>query len=226
MSETMPAELAENLIDFCENRARVYALLARCYEREMDAACAIELSEHAQLESDDERLIEAFAALTGSLAACDDAQLEQLAVAFNRVFFGMGPRAAQKAFPYESVYTSERGLMMQEAYSEVLHVYREAGFAKNPDFTEPEDHLAVELSFMAALCERAVDALHANDEAGAETVLHDQATFLRNHLLNWITPFAADARKAAEGGFYEQLATFTEAFLAADAEALGEVLEG
>ena len=26
MIETMPAELAENLIDFCENRDRVYAL--------------------------------------------------------------------------------------------------------------------------------------------------------------------------------------------------------
>ena len=38
MIETMPAELAENLIDFCENRSRVYALLSRCYETEIDAA--------------------------------------------------------------------------------------------------------------------------------------------------------------------------------------------
>lgn len=226
MSETMPVELAENLIDFCENRARVYTLLARCYEREVDDAFAAELADHAALESDDAQLVEEFAALTAGLAACDDAQLEQLAVTFNRVFFGMGPRAAQKAFPYESVYTSDKALMMQDAYSAVLHVYREAGFAKNPEFTEPEDHLAVELSFMAALCERAVDALHAGDEAGAEVVLREQATFLQEHLLNWITPFAADVRKAAEGGFYERLATFTEAFLAADAEALGEVVEG
>ena len=40
MIETMPAELAENLIDFCENRDRVYALLSRCYETEIDAAFA------------------------------------------------------------------------------------------------------------------------------------------------------------------------------------------
>ena len=40
MIETMPAELAENLIDFCENRSRVYALLSRCYETEIDAAFA------------------------------------------------------------------------------------------------------------------------------------------------------------------------------------------
>lgn len=224
MEQTMPAELAENLIDFCENRRRVYALVARCYEREMDGALAAELAEHAALESDDAQLAQAFAALKDGLSECGESQLEQLAVAFNRVFFGMGPRSAQKAFPYESVYTSERGLMMQEAYSAVLHVYREEGFAKNPDFTEPEDHLAVELSFMAALCDRAVRALRAGDEAGAERALRRQAEFLQQHLLNWVDPFIADMKRADEGGFYERLATFTEAYVRADADAVAEVL--
>ena len=224
MEQTMPVELAENLIDFCENRRRVYALIARCYEREMDAALAADMAEHAALESDDAQLTQAFGALKGELAGCDEAKLEQLAVAFNRVFFGMGPRAAQKAFPYESVYTSERGLMMQDAYSAVLCLYREAGFAKNPDFTEPEDHLAVELSFMTALCDRAAEALRAGDEAAAEKALRGQADFLREHLLNWIAPFAADVKLADEGGFYERLASFTEAYLQADADAVAEVL--
>ena len=136
----------------------------------------------------------------------------------------MGPRTAQKAFPYESVYTSEGGLMMQEAYAEVLHVYRNAGFAKNPGFKEPEDHLAVELAFMALLCGRAVEALRAGDEAGAERQLRAQREFLCDHLLNWIDRFTADVRKAAEDGFYFDLATFTEDFLTADAAELAEVL--
>ena len=198
MIETMPAELAENLIDFCENRSRVYALLSRCYETEIDAAFA--------------------EALAG------EAALEQLAVVFDRAFFGMGPRTAQKAFPYESVYTSEGGLMMQDAYAEVLHVYRGAGFAKNPGFKEPEDHLAVELAFMALLCGRAVEALRAGDEAGAERQLRAQREFLSDHLLNWIDRFTSDVRKAAEDGFYFDLATFTEDFLTADAAELAEVL--
>ena len=136
----MPAELAENLIDFCENRSRVYALLSRCYETEIDAAFAEALAGEAALASDDAGLAAGFAALQADLAGCDEDALEQLAVVFDRAFFGMGPRTAQKAFPYESVYTSEGGLMMQEAYAEVLHVYRNAGFAKNPGFKEPEDH--------------------------------------------------------------------------------------
>lgn len=224
MEEVMSAELVENLVDFCENRARVYALLSRCYEKELDTAFAAELAEAARVESDDPALAEGFAALQADLAGCDDGQLELLAVVFDRVFFGMGPRSAQKAFPYESVYTSEGGLMMQEAYAEVLHVYRGAGFAKNPGFKEPEDHLAVELAFMALLCGRAVEALRAGDEAGAERQLRAQREFLCDHLLNWIDRFTADVRKAAEDGFYFDLATFTEDFLTADAAELAEVL--
>lgn len=166
MIETMPAELAENLIDFCENRSRVYALLSRCYETEIDAAFAEALAGEAALASDDAGLAAGFAALQADLAGCDEDALEQLAVVFDRAFFGMGPRTAQKAFPYESVYTSEGGLMMQDAYAEVLHVYRGAGFAKNPGFKEPEDHLAVELAFMALLCGRAVEALRAGGAGG------------------------------------------------------------
>lgn len=114
--------------------------------------------------------------------------------------------------------------MMQEAYAEVLHVYRNASFAKNPGFKEPEDHLAVELAFMALLCGRAVEALRAGDEAGAERQLRAQREFLCDHLLNWIDRFTADVRKAAEDGFYFDLATFTEDFLTADAAELAEVL--
>lgn len=227
MTDTMPAELAENLIDFCENRARVYALLSRCYEREMDAAFSEALAEGPALESDDVALVEGFAALQADLAGCagDEDALERLAVVFNRAFFGMGPRTAQKAFPYESVYTSEGGLMMQDAYSEVLHVYRAAGFAKDPGFTEPEDHVAVELAFASLLCGRAVEALRAGDAEGAERQLRAQREFLQGHLLNWVTRFASDVREAAEAGFYFHLAEFTEAYLAADAAALAEVVE-
>lgn len=225
MTDTMPAELAENLIEFCENRGRVYALLSRCYETEVDAAFTEELAGEASLDSDDPALAEGFAALQADLAGCDEGALERLAVVFDRAFFGMGPRTAQKAFPYESVYTSEGGLMMQDAYAEVLHVYRAAGFAKDPGFKEPEDHLAVELAFMALLCGRAVEALRAGDGDGAERHLRAQLSFAREHLLNWIDRFCADVRKAAEDGFYFDLATFTEAYLRADEAALAEVVE-
>ena len=78
---------------------------------------------------------------------------------------------------------------------------------------------------MALLCGRAVEALRAGDEAGAERQLRVQLAFVQEHLLNWIERFAADVRKAAEDGFYFHLATFTEAYLRADAAALADVVE-
>ena len=140
------------------------------------------------------------------------------------MFLGAGNFDKLTAPPYESVYTSEGGLMMQDAYSEVLRLYRAAGFAKDPGFTEPEDHLAVELAFMVRLCERAVEALRAGDEPAAEAALAEQRAFVRAHLLNWVPAFVRDMKASAESGFYAHLATFTEAYLAADAEALAEVV--
>ena len=71
---------------------------------------------------------------------------------FDRVFFGMGPRPAQKAFPYESVYTSEGGLMMQDAYSEVLRLYRAAGFAKAVSYTHLDVYKRQGLFFANTCC--------------------------------------------------------------------------
>lgn len=225
MTETMPAEVAESLASFCESRGGVYALLSRCFEKELDAAFIEALQAEGAFESDDATLTERFTALRDNLTTCDEAALEELAVVFNRVFFGMGPRTAQKAFPYESVYTSEKGLMMQDAFSEVKKFYRTAGFEKAAGFTEPEDHLAIELAFMARLADQAAAALREGNEEAAEQLIAKQQEFLHTHLLNWTSPFFTEVRSAAEGGFYADLASFAEAYLRADAEALTEVLE-
>ena len=59
----------------------------------------------------------------------------------------------------------------------------------------------------------------------AEAALRGQLTFLQDHLLNWIDRFVIDSKAAAGGGFYANLATFTQAYLQADAEATAEVVE-
>lgn len=224
MEANMPDSLVQNLVAFAENRGNVYGLLSRCYEVEIDAAFAEQVAEHFSFAASDPALVEPLEAMKLDLADRSDDHLERLAVVFNRVFFGMGPRTAQKAFPYESVYTSSEGLMMQEAYTLAVSAYREKRLAKNPAFPEPEDHLAVELAFMQSLCDRAAAALDGGNEEEAERLFTEQRAFLGDHLLTWIGRFAADAKQSAEEGFYWHLAAFTEAFLKADAEALDEVL--
>ena len=228
MTDTMPAELAENLIDFCENRARVYALLSRCYEREVDAAFAGAFAEGAALESDDASLSEGFARLQADLAGCagDEGALEMLAVVFDRAFFGMGPRTAQKAFPYESVYTSPEHLLMQDARDEVLAAYRAARVVLVDEACEPEDHLAFELEFMQLLGERAAEALEAGDEDGCADLLATRRSFIDEHLLNWIPMFVADVHRVARTDFYRAVADIAWGVVEADRELLDDVLDG
>ena len=71
------------------------------------------------------------------------------------VFQGAGDAKGKAAFPYESVYTSREGLVMQEAWEKAKAFYAESGLA--PSILQPdlkEDHLAVELGFMRQLCSR------------------------------------------------------------------------
>lgn len=224
MGEMMDAALAAELAGLMRNRGNVYALLSRAFEVEADAAFARELVQDFAFESDSPKLVSEMDAMRSCLKDIDDDGLEQLAVVFDRVFFGMGPLTAKKAFPYESVYTSQKGLLMQDAYSEVVKIYRGMRLRKDERFTEPEDHIAVELAFVKELSDRTCDALERRDESAATAFIAAQEDFLRNHLLNWVDRFAEDCREAAGEGFYAHLASFTEAFLAEDAGVLSEVL--
>ena len=51
--------------------------------------------------------------------------MTELAIDYVRTFIGHGVNGYSAAYPYESVYTSERRLMMQEARAEVLKTLRE-----------------------------------------------------------------------------------------------------
>ncbi len=222
----MEAEMIQGLMALMESRANVYRVLSRCYREEMDERFATELSEGFAFESDDEGLNAALGALRAELLGVDADGLEQLAVTFDRVFFGMGPLTARHAFPYESVYTSDKGILMQDAYAQVARTYREHQLAKDASFTEPEDHIAVELAFMATLADRTVAFLARGAEEAADETVRQQRAFARGHLLNWIDRFCADLRIAATGGFYEALAVFTLSFVEADAGLLDEMLGG
>ena len=46
--------------------------------------------------------------------------------------------------------------MYQEPRDRVLSAYWNAGVNKTKEFTEPEDHIAIELQFMEYLCRKTV----------------------------------------------------------------------
>lgn len=224
MSTELSNVTAAELADLMDSRANVYKVLSRSYLKEIDEAFAHDFACGFAFESSNEELVCVLNAAKEALSEIDEAALEQLAVDFDRVFFGMGPLTARHAFPYESVYTSDRGIMMQEAYSQVVRTYREQHLAKDKSFAEPEDHIAVELAFMATLSERTATFLREGLEEAAEETILQQIAFAQGHLLNWIDRFCADLGVAAEGTFYESIASFTKLFVQEDVALLGEMV--
>lgn len=213
-----------------DSRSTLYKLLSRLYLEEVDAEtlkalCAL------QLENAPEAIAEPAARLRARCEAMTDetleADLEALAVDYARIFLGAGVAEGDAAIPYESVYTSPQRLLMQNAWESVRHAYLERGIAVKPRIGLYEDHLGIELGFMASLAARdgSTESLQASATSGTllEGLCFEEA-FLRDHLLRWVPRLAADVRRiTGTTGFYQDAADLTEAWLALDAETLRDL---
>lgn len=208
---------AEELIALLEQRQSTYGMLSRLYYGEVDQDLLDEM--HGMLfpvSVGDKDADMGYWLIATYLSNIWSGTLTELSIDFARCFLSNGGKAFSSAYPYESVYTSERRLLMQDARMEVLALYRAAGFDKTEDWHEGEDHIALELEFEKNLCERSIEALRAGDERSAYANLTTQMNFLENHLLNWIPMLAEDVHALAQTDFYHGLAFLTEGFLKND----------
>ena len=151
--------------------------------------------------------------------------ITELAIDYVRTFIGHGVNGYSAAYPFESVYTSERRLLMQEARAEVLATLRENNL-KRGSWNEGEDHIALELEFMQRLSLRCADALAACDEDEAIHQLSVQHAFMKDHLMNWIPMFVMDMLKFSKTGFYKGLGTLLWGYVEFDEGIVSELLEG
>ena len=167
---TPAAEEATDLAALAEltaQRSAVYRLLARLYRVEVDEEFLTELKAMRFPAATGNTAVDAgYRAIATYLSGADAHAITDLAVDYVRAFIGHGIDAYSAAYPFESVYTSPKRLMMQEARDEVLAVYRSEGLDKLPSWKESEDHIALELEFMAVLGDRIVTAAEAGRRGG------------------------------------------------------------
>lgn len=136
----------------------------------------------------------------------DPAREHTLALEYTRLFVGPGPLAAP---PYASVYSDPHGRVMGEAALEALRHYHNAGLLLSPEAGELPDHVALEIEFLATLCEEEASSWGRDDRA-ALGFLGKEVEFLHQHFLRWIPRFSARLAASARCELYAILADLTE----------------
>lgn len=208
-----------NTIDYpalMENRKNIYQFLGRLFRREVDAE-TLEVVKGLTLEGSYD-FTDGLRMMQNAIEASED-PITDFAVDYARIFLGAGIAKGQVAYPFESVYTSRDGLVMQDAYEQVLGIYRGHNLGKM-DKDLYEDHLGLELEFMGFLCGKTKEALEHDDEESVSALLDEQADFLKTHLLNWVPKCLADVAACPGTDFYRGLGKMTGAFLQAESEML------
>lgn len=224
-SEEGPELTAEELARLNDLRASQYALMARLFRVEVDQELLDELrATRFPAKTGDAETDEGYRLLVSYLGGAWVDPIKDLAVDYAHVFIGNGTDAYGAAYPFESVYTSEKRLLMQDARDEVLAIYRSAGLDKQDSWKEGEDHVALELEFEQILANRTVEALRRGDEDEAAALLTTQQNFLEDHLLSWVPMMTADMKRFAKTDLYQGLAYLTDGFLNTDKAFLDDVL--
>lgn len=215
-----------NMIALISNRAAFYTFLARLYQVEVDQPLLDQMHElDLNITADEEDIDEGYKLLGNYLRQRNTDVLTDLAVDYSRVFLGAGIVDGKAAFPYESVYTSPEHLIMQDARDQVLEFYYREGLDKSDSLDYPEDHIGLELEFMAYLCKKTCDSLISSDPSSAKRLLETQKAFLREHLMNWVPDFCADIEKHSQTNFYLALAKITRGLLKMESSIVNQIIE-
>lgn len=153
-----------------------------------------------------DHLDRSLAGLPGRLGAAD---ADALAADHADVYY----RFAYRASPTESVWLTEDGLERQAPMFAVQRWYRRHQLRTDDADQRPDDHIVLELGFVA----------HLVEQAGTVEELTEAARFLDEHPLLWVHQFAERLEASEAPSFYVALAALTAAYLAELREHLAEI---
>ncbi len=140
----------------------------------------------------------------------NDEAFESVKNDYTRLFQGPGKVLAP---PWESVYFSEERMTFQQQTLDVRNWYRRYGLQAINLYQEPDDHIGLELLFVAHLAQRSLLALEQNETAVFDELLSAQCDFLSAHPLTWTALWSKDVHTHAKTDFFRGLAMLTQGVL-------------
>lgn len=125
---------------------------------------------------------------------------------YTRLFVGTGRVLAPL---WESVYFNEARMVFQEQTLQVRNWFRSYGLEVEKKGAEPDDHLGLELAFVAHLANLALQAIDKDDDVRLEELLAAQRQFMSEHLLRWGPTWCSLLGENAKTDFYRGLSHLT-----------------
>lgn len=181
--------------------------LAALHDRELDAATiaalkAVDFPANLGLLPDGEAARDAWR-LTAAAVAClpaapDAAALDELAADYAAIYL----TGAHGASPCESVWLDDDRLVCQAPMFALREIYAQAGLATANWRRRPDDHLVLQLLYVA----------HALRRAAGNGDWQALAAMLDEHLLRWLPQFATRITACAAQPLYAGLAALTAAW--------------
>lgn len=149
---------------------------------------------------------------------------QDLAVEYARIFLAAGVQVGKSAAPYESVFTSREGLLMQDARDEVVKIYRSQGMAVDKSLNDPEDHLSFELQFLANMAGKTREALDGGEPYA--DLVRVQLDFIDGHVFNWLDQLIEQVDAHAVSDFYPSVMRIIRGYLVEHRAILNGLSEG
>lgn len=130
-----------------------------------------------------------------------------------------------QCLPYESFYLDPKRQAMGWNIAQLECEYAASGLRLSPSLKELPDHAAVELEFMAFLCDREAETWEKEAWQAGFRVLERQRSFLHRHLGRWFPVFARKVAIAVSGQLYGVTSKAADAFIHHDRDLVTLLLE-
>lgn len=218
-------EIGQAMVAALQGRADFYDLLAAIYFKpltgeQVENIANMDLSAYEDIN---EYFADGVNDIRRYLNKRNSGTRQELAVDFTASFGGVSSWKGKYAVPYESVHTSEEGLMYQEAYHDVFHFFKENRVDCGVGYDYPHDHLSFMCEFMVIQSQRMIAALEAGDNDEVLHLVEVCQGFLQDHILSWFDKFADLALLLIKTRFYKGILKISKGFFLEDTELLQSI---
>lgn len=225
-SKTQSTKPFATIVEALRGRNATYDMLANVYfmpltAEQVNGFAAADLSAY---ENINDELTAGINDMKRYLAKRDSGTRQELAVDYTGAFGCTSSWKGRYAAPYESVHTSEEGLMFQGAYHEVYQLYRQYSVERAEGYDYPHDHLSFMCEFLVVLSNRAIEALERENADAAVEWLSISRDFLNAHILSWFDTLSELAGRLLHTRFYRGVLKFTKGFFLFDEQLLADII--